>query len=98
MSSNVQPVPVKMDIPIKGACWLIKISVTYFTSKALEMGFKFIAELHTQQKKCFKRNVCSFKECFLASTETYAQLNSGVFIVIVLVCIEFLNDKFCTVL
>lgn len=85
MSSKVQPVPVKMDIPIKGVCLLIKISVVYFMSKALEKRFEFITELHAQQKKCVKRKVYNFKECFLASTEIYAQLSSGVFTVIVLV-------------
>jgi len=60
-----------MDIPIKGKCLLIKISVAYFTSNALEMGSEFIADLHAQQKKCVKRTVYNFKECFLASIEIY---------------------------
>ena len=51
LSSNVQPVPVKMDIPTKGACLLIKISAAYFMSKAFEKDVEFIAELHAQNKK-----------------------------------------------
>jgi len=86
-----------MDIPIKGACLLIKISVAYFTSNEPEMGFESIAELHAQQKKCVKRKVYNFKECFQARIEIYAQLGSGVFNVIVFVRIEFLNDEFCAV-
>jgi hypothetical protein len=97
LSSNVQPVPVKMDIPIKGACLLIKISVAYLTSNTLGIGLEFIAELHAQQKNCVKRNFYNFKECFLASIDIYVQLRSGVFTVIVHVCNEFLKDKFCTV-
>lgn len=52
---------------------------------------------NNEKKKCVKRNVYNFKECFQARIEKYAQLRSGVFTVIVLVGIEFLNDKFCAV-
>jgi len=61
------------------------------------MGFESIAELHAQQKKCVKRNVYNFKECLQARNEIYALLSSGVFIVIVFVRVEFLNDKFFAV-
>jgi hypothetical protein len=97
LSSNVHPVPVKMDIPIKGACLVIKISVAYFASNEPEMGFESTAELHAQQKKCVKSKVYNFKECLQARIERYAQLSSVVFIVIAFVRIEFLNDKFCVV-
>lgn len=56
LSSNVQPVPVKMDIPIKAAFLLIKISVAI----SRQMRLKWISNLQLNfmhdRKKRVQRN------------------------------------------